>query len=267
MIFIDNKYTRIYYAIINRARNRITTEKTESHHIVPESFYLTRTRKGRKGWLEGNANVPENKVDLTLHEHFVCHLLLTKMVNTPEAQYKVDSAAAWLMDAYLSNNKDIRVTGRLFAKLRLAASLAQSKRRKGMIGTTTGKKSWTNGIINKFSLECPGSDFKIGSTKKGKPSKLKGVPRPAEVRDSISKSHISIPGANAGKIKWNNGNKIMYSITQPGSEWVVGGLAKGDKFAVQKGKRHWTNGTVSKMSFDCPGPDFVLGRIGWAKNL
>jgi hypothetical protein len=267
MIFIDNKYTRIYYTIITRARNRITTEKTESHHIVPESFYLTRARKGRKGWLEGNANVPENKVDLTLHEHFVCHLLLTKMVNTPEAQYKVDSAAAWLMDAYLSNNKDVRITGRLYTKLRTAASLAQSKRRKGMIGTTVNTKAWTNGTVQKFSITCPGPDFYHGSLNKGKSSKLKGVPRPAEVCNSIAKSHIGKPGTVTGKIKWNNGIKVMYSITQPGTEWVVGGLDKGDKFAVQKGKRHWNNGTVSKMSFDCPGPDFVLGRIVWAKNI
>jgi hypothetical protein len=261
MIFIDNKYTRIYYAIINRAKTRITTGKTESHHIIPESFYLNRTRKGRKGWLEGNPEDPTNKVNLTLHEHFVCHLLLTKMVSTAEAQHKVDSAAAWLADCYISRNNGVRVTGRIYSKLRAASAQAQSNRRKGSKSNTAGKKSWISNGVTKFSVDCPGPDWKLGSIKKNKPSKLKGTTRPASVCAQISKSKIGKSGAVAGKLKWNNGSIVKYAMSSPGTEWVLGGLAKGGKFAVQKGKRHWNNGSISKMSFEKPGPDFVLGRL------
>jgi hypothetical protein len=37
MIFIDNKYTRWYYNIVNNAKSRIPTGYTEKHHIIPKS--------------------------------------------------------------------------------------------------------------------------------------------------------------------------------------------------------------------------------------
>jgi len=280
MIFINNKYTRIYYAIINRAKNRITTEKTESHHIVPESFYLTRTRKGRKGWLDGNANDPENKVDLTLHEHFVCHLLLTKMVNTPEAQYKVDSAAAWLMDAYLGKNKNVRITGRLYTKLRLAAANAQSLRKIGQIAPIKGMTAWTNGIITKMAFENPGTNFVKGNLKKGISNQsAKGT---TWWNDGINlKMSIDCPGPGwvkgnlktydqvatcLGRKKWNNGIIEITSKDCPGAEFVCGRLSK--KWAgTTTGKFAWNNGIITKFAVECPGPDFVKGGLKRAKNL
>ena len=67
MIFIDNKYTRWYYTIVNRANTRISTGYVEKHHIIPKSC--------------GGTNSKDNLVNLTAKEHFICHLLLTKMVN------------------------------------------------------------------------------------------------------------------------------------------------------------------------------------------
>jgi 5-methylcytosine-specific restriction endonuclease McrA len=66
MIFIDNKYAHWYYAIIHNAQNRTTSEYTETHHIIPKSL--------------GGSNRKNNLVKLTSREHFICHLLLTKMV-------------------------------------------------------------------------------------------------------------------------------------------------------------------------------------------
>lgn len=66
-IFIDNKYTHWYYAIICKAQSRLIQHTyTESHHIIPKSL--------------GGSNKKENLVKLTAREHFVCHWLLTKMV-------------------------------------------------------------------------------------------------------------------------------------------------------------------------------------------
>lgn len=67
MIFINNKYTKWYYSIINNARNRVLTDYTEKHHIIPKSL--------------GGNNTKDNLVTLSSREHYVCHLLLTKMVN------------------------------------------------------------------------------------------------------------------------------------------------------------------------------------------
>lgn len=79
--FIDNKYTRRYSAIISaRLAKPLSTDiYTETHHIIPESFYIDRTREGPAGWLAGNPDDPANLVKLTGREHALCHWLLTKM--------------------------------------------------------------------------------------------------------------------------------------------------------------------------------------------
>lgn len=65
MIFIDNKYTRLYYYIINQAKTRSNNEYVEVHHIIPKSL--------------GGSNDTENLVGLIPREHYICHRLLPKM--------------------------------------------------------------------------------------------------------------------------------------------------------------------------------------------
>ena len=67
MIFIPNRYTRIYYSIVERAQQRSLPESvyTETHHIIPKSL--------------GGSNNFDNLVKLTFKEHRVCHKLLVKM--------------------------------------------------------------------------------------------------------------------------------------------------------------------------------------------
>jgi len=79
MIFIDNKYTKWYHAIVENAYLRTLPDDTyiEKHHVIPRSL--------------GGVDSTENLVRLTAREHFVCHLLLTKMVTGP-AQYQMLSA-------------------------------------------------------------------------------------------------------------------------------------------------------------------------------
>lgn len=63
--FIVNKYYFWYYKIIS---NRITNEPigyVEKHHIIPKCL--------------GGTNSKLNLVKLTAREHFICHVLLTKM--------------------------------------------------------------------------------------------------------------------------------------------------------------------------------------------
>lgn len=74
-ISCDNKYTRTYVKIIARARLRGTTRKAvvqkfgyvEAHHIIPQSI-RDDLRKNK-----------DNIVYLTAKEHYICHLLLTKI--------------------------------------------------------------------------------------------------------------------------------------------------------------------------------------------
>lgn len=67
-ISLTNKYQKWYISICTNAKNRSNIDiYFEKHHIVPKSLKL------------GGEKDPSNIVKLTLKEHFVCHLLLTKM--------------------------------------------------------------------------------------------------------------------------------------------------------------------------------------------
>ena len=64
--FLDNKYSHWYTRIVNNAKNRMIDGYIEKHHIIPRSLNGTDDK--------------DNIVELTAREHFICHLLLTKMV-------------------------------------------------------------------------------------------------------------------------------------------------------------------------------------------
>lgn len=71
--FLDNKYTKWYYSIISNSqsvvRYKYRGQYYESHHILPRSLFPE------------YKSDPSNKVLLTPKEHFICHLLLTKMTS------------------------------------------------------------------------------------------------------------------------------------------------------------------------------------------
>lgn len=79
MVFINNRYTVIYYKIVNYAKQNPTTVNSERHHIIPESFFKNRSRTGPSGWIDGNPDDPSNIVYLTQRNHAFCHKLLVKM--------------------------------------------------------------------------------------------------------------------------------------------------------------------------------------------
>ena len=65
-MFLENKYTKWYYSII---RNRIDIPINgykENHHIITRCF--------------GGTDEKSNMVYLTAREHFICHLLLVRML-------------------------------------------------------------------------------------------------------------------------------------------------------------------------------------------
>jgi len=74
-------YKRIHDAIIDRAKNRILTGYKERHHITPRCM--------------GGSNDLENLVDLTAREHFIIHLLLAEIYDTPKLWRAVDMLSNW----------------------------------------------------------------------------------------------------------------------------------------------------------------------------
>lgn len=81
-MFLDNKYTNIYYQIISRAQARLykksKSDGYQRHHIIPKSI--------------GGTDDTDNLVMLTYKEHRVCHCLLIKMQLTKSAEIKMRHA-------------------------------------------------------------------------------------------------------------------------------------------------------------------------------
>jgi len=175
MLFIDNKYTRWYYAIITNAQARTLPEETrkENHHIVPECFFINRKRKGPKGWLEGNPEDSANKVDLTIEEHFVCHWLLTKMTEGKALQ-KMHRA---MLPFIKGNNQQhrSRMNSRIFAMVRENAAKAQTGELNHMYG------------------------------KRGVDSPFYGKKRPAHVGEAVRAARL---GKNSGELNPMWGKKM-----------------------------------------------------------
>lgn len=112
MIFIENKYTRVYFAIITKAKETIhpATTYTEKHHIIPKSL--------------GGSNTKDNLVKLTAREHFVCHRLLTKMT-CGTALYKMQKAVERMTASNKFHNR-LYISAKLFEQLRIQSYNAHS---------------------------------------------------------------------------------------------------------------------------------------------
>jgi hypothetical protein len=104
-MYLQNKYTKWYYNIIQNAQARILPSNVyfEKHHIVPRSL--------------GGNNKQLNIVELTPREHFICHLLLTKMTNG-NAMYKMRYALWMLTNIKKIGKGRYTPTGRIYEYVR-----------------------------------------------------------------------------------------------------------------------------------------------------
>lgn len=166
-IFMENKYTRWYFNIINFAISRDYNGYTEKHHIIPKSL--------------GGSNNKDNLVKLTAREHYICHLLLTKMV---EGMYKRKMLfALWRM--MHGNKEQLRhnVCSRQYTKIKEDMSVSIALQNKTQIPWNKGKKNaqvpWNKGKKGVMSEEAKKkiSDFRK-SWRKNKMVGIEGLEPP-----------------------------------------------------------------------------------------
>lgn len=117
-MYLPNKYTTWYYDIINSAQSRLITldEYTEVHHIIPRSL--------------GGTNDKSNLVRLTSREHFICHLLLTKMV-TGSAKRSMSYALWGMCNQKNEHQQRHSVSSRTYQYAKDSANRSLSEERKG----------------------------------------------------------------------------------------------------------------------------------------
>lgn len=81
-IFVDNKYSTWYFSIIENAKKFPPTGYKEMHHIIPRCM--------------GGQDSEDNLVALSARQHFICHLLLTRMTTDKQYLGKLKYAAILL---------------------------------------------------------------------------------------------------------------------------------------------------------------------------
>jgi len=102
MNFITNKYSKIYFSIIEKAKSRKLLEYKEKHHILPKSL--------------GGSDSKDNLVELTFREHFICHRLLVKITDGLNKRKMI--YGLWAMSMSNNNQKRYRINSRTFEKIK-----------------------------------------------------------------------------------------------------------------------------------------------------
>jgi len=160
-MFKENKYTKWYYSIVSNAQSRQLDGYTEQHHIIPKSL--------------GGSNDLDNLVSLTSREHFVCHLLLTRMTDSSDKSKMIHAAFSMI-----HWNKQ-KINSRTYKKLKEEVSHIMRN---------------NNPMFNEETRK------KVSNANLGKESVLKGRKHSDETKEKLK-----IAAQNRINDPWNKGTK------------------------------------------------------------
>jgi hypothetical protein len=202
MIFIENKYTKWYYAIITVASARSLTKNIyyESHHIIPRSL--------------GGSNSKYNLVNLTAREHFICHKLLTKMTTGKEKSKMI--YALWAM-CTLQNDHQLRheITSIQYSSVRKLRAEEQTLMLKGKPRNSPSeetRRKISNSLKGrKLGPQSPEHIAKRAAACKGRPSPMKGKKKSPMSDETKLKLSQAMLGVRRGPIKDDRRHKIAAS--------------------------------------------------------
>ena len=218
-------YLKIYNNIIEKRKYEIPQGYSEKHHIIPRSL--------------GGSGKKSNLIKLTAREHFICHLLLTRIYNSGKNHSKVCLAFYWMC-----NVRKIKLNSRLYQKLKINHKLnakIMGLKNKGIKRTEEFKKrisfltrgsnnpmygkKHTQEVKNKISLINKGNKYakgvirsketcqKISIALKGKPQPWNSYKRSKETCELFSRIRKGKPNYKVRKkIKCLNNNVIYESV-------------------------------------------------------
>ena len=186
IMFKDNKYTKHYNLLIEKAKNRTLPKETytEKHHIIPRSM--------------GGSNKKENLAHLTAREHFICHWLLIKMTEESN-RHKMLYA---LRNMRGSNDTQKRYysgcSSRAYQYLRIELQKVASETVrifKNGVGKQVHKTTLASWLSDGWQV---GVRPEVRKARTGIPSPLRGRPQSEEARikNSLSKKGKPISAAS-----------------------------------------------------------------------
>lgn len=170
-MFLQNKYLKWYIELTSK-KNRCLNGYTEKHHIIPRSL--------------GGGNNVDNIVKLTAREHFVAHLLLTKITTGKNLRSML--YALWNM---VNRDNGIRTSSKMYALLRENHSKFLSEELSGKGNPMYGKKH-TEEQRKKISEGGKGlkrnieTRKKISDANKGSKNSNFGIPRTPKQKEAQS---------------------------------------------------------------------------------
>jgi len=219
-VSLSNKYTKWYIDIIKSAINRTdVVGYTERHHILPKCFNM------------GGKTDNNNIVKLTGREHFICHLLLVKMVS--DKQLKLKLSCASLKMCFTNGVNRYKVSSTTYELIKTTLS-------KNKTGTTGS--IWSADQREKLKSRIPHN--------KGQPM---CESQKQKLRDARAKQHI---GPRSEETK----QKLKAAFTgKPRAEHIK--LKTIVNLTSHKGTTWWNNGIQNKRSIDRPGTDWIQGRL------
>jgi len=152
-MFLQNKYTKWYNQIIEKSRKTTYDGYTETHHIIPKCL--------------GGSNSLDNLIKLSAREHFICHLLLTKMV-IGDKKSKMFYSLSMMRAANRYHQRDFKINSKIFEIIRINLSNAM-------------KEKWTKELRVKKSIEMTGENNHFYGKKHSK-----------ETLEKLKNKHVSI---------------------------------------------------------------------------
>lgn len=179
-IYKVNKYTNWYFNIINKAKTRPRPEGyTENHHILPEAC--------------GGPDEPENMARLTAREHFICHLILPKIL-VDKKHICSQNHAIWMMCNAKSKGqkRNYKVTSIIYNKLKIEFSKTMKFIHKGKIISDETKKKMSQASKGKKKTEEHIKNMKNKFTN-GHIPKNKGIPHSDETKRKMKEAWKTRP--------------------------------------------------------------------------
>lgn len=153
-------YRKVYQNIMNRAKIESRAKGGEiyyeSHHIIPNFMFKDRKgRTGPAGHLTGECNDKHNLVLLTIREHFLSHLLLTKIYAGTRYEPSAKKSLVWFFTLLENSNHPREEWYKLSRskKYEKHRELAIEAIRDSMIGTMLVKDAITGEKIGRVSIE------------------------------------------------------------------------------------------------------------------
>lgn len=162
-LFLDNKYTALYFKIVSRAKTRLKIDEDryyENHHIIPKC-------------MKGN-NESDNLVLLTYQEHVICHWCLTKMTDNKYYNIKLLHAFSAMSMNKNSNHKRIIPTWLVELSRKKLKHTEETKQKMSV----SHKKRW----------EDPKLREKYSEERKGTGNSFYSKTHSKETKDLISKT-------------------------------------------------------------------------------